>query len=758
MTRPDTLIDPAFCPQSLNKYASLMTNGNGYMGIRASHEEAYTLQTRGMYLAGLYHRAGKGEINELVNLPDVVAVDVTLNGTIFSLQSGEIMDWRRELDFASGELRRTLIWRAPDGARYSIESRRFVSAQRLPLFALTLCVTPLDGAATISLSTGIDATQTNHGRQHLDETQVRVFGQHLLQGIYTTQDGRNEIAVSAHCQLDGEVQRCFTAKERRLLQHNSVQAQAGQRVVLQKLSWITWTDERLESLESWGQQSLQALEACATLGYDALLAESADNWRGWWQSHRVQVASAQPDDQRALDFALYHLRAMTPAHDERCSIGAKGLTGEGYKGHVFWDTEVFLAPFHLFTDPAIARSLLRYRWRNLPGAHEKARRNGWQGALFPWESARSGEEETPEFAAINIRTGLRQKVASALAEHHLVADIAWAVVNYYHATGDRSFMSHEGMALLLETAKFWLSRAVEVNNRLEIHDVIGPDEYTEHVNNNAFTNYMAWHNVAQALHFARSLNCGDEAFIHRAEDFLRRLWRPDALPDGVLPQDDTFLSKPVIDLARYKAKAGKQTILLDYSRAEVNEMQILKQADVVMLTYMLPDLFSVDICRANLNFYEPRTIHDSSLSKAIHGIVAARGGEAQRGYGFWREGTLIDLGDDPHSCDDGIHAAATGAIWLGAVEGFAGVSVRNGDLHLNPCLPEQWQNLTFPLRWRQSEMVISLSHDAITITSSVPISLWLNAQPISVDGEGVYALLEAFSPKIGTATTRGGNS
>ena len=270
MTRPDTLIDPAFCPQSLNKYASLMTSGNGYMGIRASHEEAYTLQTRGMYLAGLYHRAGKDEINELVNLPDVVAVDVTLNGTVFSLQSGEIADWRRELDFASGELRRTFIWRAPDGARYAIESRRFVSAQRLPLFALTFAVTPLDGPATVSLSTGIDATQTNHGRQHLDETQVRVFGQHLLQGIYTTQDGRNEVAVSAHCRIDGEVQRCFTAKERRLLQHNSVQAQAGQRVVLQKLSWITWTDERLASLEGWGQQSLQALEACARLGYDAL--------------------------------------------------------------------------------------------------------------------------------------------------------------------------------------------------------------------------------------------------------------------------------------------------------------------------------------------------------------------------------------------------------------------------------------------------------------------------------------------------------
>lgn len=180
------LTEPAFCPHNLNKYASLMTTGNGYMGIRASHEEAYTLQTRGMYLAGLYHRAGKGEINELVNLPDVVGVEISLNGEIFSLTSGVIESWQRELDFASGELRRALTWRASGGARFAIESRRFVSAQKLPLFAMEVVVTPLDGDASIGISTGIDATMTNHGRQHLDETQVRVFGQHLMQGIYTT--------------------------------------------------------------------------------------------------------------------------------------------------------------------------------------------------------------------------------------------------------------------------------------------------------------------------------------------------------------------------------------------------------------------------------------------------------------------------------------------------------------------------------------------------------------------------------------------
>lgn len=667
MTRPVTLSEPHFSQHTLNKYASLMAQGNGYLGLRASHEEDYTRQTRGMYLAGLYHRAGKGEINELVNLPDVVGMEIAINGEVFSLSHEA---WQRELDFASGELRRNVVWRTSNGSGYTIASRRFVSADQLPLIALEITITPLDADASVLISTGIDATQTNHGRQHLDETQVRVFGQHLMQGSYTTQDGRSDVAISCCCKVSGDVQQCYTAKERRLLQHTSAQLHAGETMTLQKLVWIDWRDDRQAALDEWGSASLRQLEMCAQQSYDQLLAASTENWRQWWQKRRITVNGGEAHDQQALDYALYHLRIMTPAHDERSSIAAKGLTGEGYKGHVFWDTEVFLLPFHLFSDPTVARSLLRYRWHNLPGAQEKARRNGWQGALFPWESARSGEEETPEFAAINIRTGLRQKVASAQAEHHLVADIAWAVIQYWQTTGDESFIAHEGMALLLETAKFWISRAVRVNDRLEIHDVIGPDEYTEHVNNNAYTSYMARYNVQQALNIARQFGCSDDAFIHRAEMFLKELWMPEIQPDGVLPQDDSFMAKPAINLAKYKAAAGKQTILLDYSRAEVNEMQILKQADVVMLNYMLPEQFSAASCLANLQFYEPRTIHDSSLSKAIHGIVAARCGLLTQSYQFWREGTEIDLGADPHSCDDGIHAAATGAIWLGAIQGY----------------------------------------------------------------------------------------
>lgn len=753
MLNISVLNDPAFCPHSLNKYASVMACGNGYMGIRAAHEEDYTQQMRGMYLAGLYHCAGRHETNELVNLPDIIGVSLQLNREHFSLLKGEILHWERQLDFANGELTRSVTWRSPDGACFRIDSRRFVSLDQLPLTAMQFSITPLDDAAKISLGTGIDATQTNSGRQHLDEISVRVFDPHSLQGVYETQDGAAEIVISAWCHLSQKSESSFSAKNRRLTSHHSLTVLQGETVTLEKIVWVAHRRDKALSSETFARNALGELKACADRGYSALLDTSARAWKARWNSCRVEVMAEAYQDQIALDYAVWHLTAMTPAHDERVSIAAKGLTGEGYKGHVFWDTEIFLLPFHLFTQPQTARSLLRYRWLNLAGAREKARRNGWPGALFPWESAASGREETPEFAAINIRTGLRQKVASALAEHHIVADIAWAVVAYWQATGDDAFMRNEGLTLLTETATFWMGRATEVKGRLEIHDVIGPDEYTEHVNNNAYTNYLAHYNVANAVKFMQQFGPQETGFIEKAKDFLARVWLPEADENGVIPQDDTFLSKPVIDLSQYKKDAGKQTILLDYSRAEVNEMQILKQADVVMLNYLLPERFDPRQCRANMNFYEPRTIHDSSLSKAIHGIVAARCGDTQSAYRFWRDGADIDLGCDPHSSDEGIHAAATGAIWSGAVQGFAGLQVLNGELHLSPSLPSQWHCLSFPLQWQQTPLRVTIDSEGVTLDSPAPISLMLWGHRVTTHGRQAWRRSDFNLSVVGTATT-----
>ena len=247
----------------------------------------------------------------------------------------------------------------------------------------------------------------------------------------------------------------------------------------------------------------------------------------------------------------------------------------------------------------------------------------------------------------------------------------------------------------------------------------------------------------------------DAVFLANATRFLTRLWLPEANAEGVLPQDDTFMTKPAIDLSRYKAKAGKQTILLDYSRAEVNEMQILKQADVVMLNYLLPERFTPQQCAANLAFYEPRTIHDSSLSKAIHGIVTARCGDTEGAYVLWRDGVAIDLGDDPHSSDEGIHAAATGAIWSGVIQGFAGLQIVEGELHLAPKLPAHWRKLSFPLRWRNAQMRFSFEHDALTVESSAPVTLTLWGKTLNVSGLQAFARTDFLTPMNGTATTEG---
>ncbi|MBC1331778.1 glycoside hydrolase family 65 protein [Listeria booriae] len=698
-----------------NTYASLMTTGNGYLGIRAAFEEDYPEQTRGMFVAGIYNRAQGQVSSDLVNLPDVTQFWMELDGVIFSLFSGQVSEFRRELDLATGELLRELVWEHPNGKRFGLCFKRFVSKKKLHTVYSKVAVTCLTGEATVRIRTGIDGQQTNFGTQHLVEHSLRVFSETWMQGEYTTTQSEQRIAVTSMISQPGS----FAAKNRQLLVTVNQELTENQPFSVEKVSVVA------TSLETENPAEFGLLQIREAKSYDEALTESQNAWEKFWQDYRVTVSSKNDFDQLALDFAAYHLEVMTPSHDERFSVGAKGLTGEGYKGHVFWDTEIFIAPFHLYNHPEKARKLLRYRYLHLEQARDKAAKNGYQGALFPWESAFSGEEETPEFAAINVRTGKRQKVASAIAEHHIVADVAHAVVSYYEASQDELFMENEGLKILQDTARFWLSRAVLRDGKYVILDVIGPDEYTEHVDNNAYTNYLAHENVYQTLRFMSKYGQKHTAFYDLCEAFLRKIYLPQPNADKVIPQDDTFLSKPEIDLTGYKEKQGSQAILLDYSRAEVNEMQILKQADVVMLLYLMPNLFSQDIVSHNLDYYEQHTIHDSSLSKAIHAIVANRVGQQDLAYRFFEEACRIDLEAAPGGTDEGVHAASLGAIWLSTVFGFGGIAIMDGELHLNPRLPAEWERLDFSFVWHGERLEITLEqeHIAIRKQSTAPISI-----------------------------------
>ena len=703
-----------FDEEMLNKEAALMTTGNGYLGVRGVHEEKYRNQDRGFFVRGIFDRTVGTEAAELVNLPDITELELRINGELFSLNSPQVTDYQRFLDLSTGELIRSLKWQTEQGDRFKIINKRIVSQKNKEQIAFQLIVEPLDNDCEISVKTGIDGQVSNGGNQHLIERDIRVYDERVLVAEYETIESHLTLGLAMRLNKRGII----SAKNRKVQTSIQEACQKNAPFIFEKVVYI------FSSLENDYPQEAVKKAAEREIPYEQIAKTVKDSWDDFWSEHRVVIDSQNTFDQLALDFCCYHLQIMTP-DDPQFSVAAKGLTGEGYKGHVFWDTEIFILPFFLHNEPAIAKNLLKYRYFRLAGAKEKARQNNYLGALFPWESALTGYEETPKYAAINIRTGKRQIISSAVAEHHIVADIAYAVMDLYQTTTDQEFMDQYGKALLKETALFWISRGVEVNGRIEIHDVIGPDEYTEHVDNNAYTNYLAAYNVRSAL----DQQVGDEKLQQQFAHFLDKLYLPTINEVGLIPQDDTFLSKPVIDLSKYKEQAGNQLILTDYSRQEVIDQQILKQADLVMLFYLQPHLFDFETIKKNLYYYEDRTIHDSSLSKAIHAIVAARINEAEWAYEMFQAACRIDLNDRPHTSDEGIHGAALGAVWLAAIFGFAGIT-KGEILEINPQLPKAWKKIKFHFYWKDETITILMTQDAILLTKNSKAKL-----PIMIEGQ-----------------------
>ncbi|MGG5372447.1 glycosyl hydrolase family 65 protein [Enterococcus sp. AZ196] len=709
-----------FDEEMINKEATLMTIGNGYLGVRAVHEEKYRNQDQGFFVRGIFDQTVGTETAELVNLPDITELELRINGEIFSLNSPQITDYQRFLDLSTGELVRSLKWQTEQGDWFKITNKRIVSQKKKEQIAFQLIVEPLSRDCTLSVKAGIDGQVSNGGNQHLIERDLRVYDERVLVADYETIESHLSLGLAMRLNKSGAI----SAKNRKIQTSIQEACQRKDAFVFEKVVYVyssLETDDPFKAAKKAAQQEIT---------YEEIAAAAKESWAEFWLAHRVAVDSENAFDQLALDFSCYHLQIMTP-DDPQFSVAAKGLTGEGYKGHVFWDTEIFILPFFLHNKPAVAKSLLKYRYFRLAGAKEKARQNDYQGALFPWESALTGYEETPKYAAINIRTGKRQIISSAAAEHHIVADIAYAVMDLYQATADQEFMDQYGKELLKETALFWLSRGVEVNGRIEIHDVIGPDEYTEHVDNNAYTNYLAAYNVRSAL----EQQVGDPKLHQQFEYFLEHLYLPNINAEGLIPQDDTFLSKPVIDLSTYKEQAGNQLILSDYSRQEVIDQQILKQADLVMLFYLQPHVFDFATIKQNLYYYEDRTIHDSSLSKAIHAIVAARIHETEWAYEMFQAACKIDLNDLPHTSDEGIHGAALGAVWLAAIFGFAGIT-KNKVLEINPQLPRAWKQMSFQFHWKGENMAIDLTQDTLVLTKKTKKKL-----PIVIEG-ATYSLEE----------------
>jgi trehalose/maltose hydrolase-like predicted phosphorylase len=476
-------------------------------------------------------------------------------------------------------------------------------------------------------------------------------------------------------------------------------------------------DGALERIGAYGRDEREARAALAVAeqaGFERLLREHSEAWTQRWREADVAV-EGDAELQLAVRFALFHMMASVGDEGE-AAVGARGLSGSGYRGHVFWDSDVFVLPFLAATHPAAARAMLEYRVRRLDAARENARRLGYSGARFPWESAAAGEDVTPMHA--HLPTGEIARIRTGESEEHITADVAWAASCYLDWTGDEDFRNGAGRELLVETARYWASRVrFGADKRAHLYGVIGPDEYHEPVDDNAFTNVMARWNLRRAAEFEV-----DEA--ERAE-WLRIA---DALVDGYDPMSGLYEQfagffglEPLViaDFAPRRPIAADLLLGAERTRSA----QVLKQADVLMLHQLVPGETAPGSLLPNLDFYEPRTAHGSSLSPAVHAFLFARAGRFREALGALRIAARIDLDDLTGSTASGLHLATMGGLWQALAFGFAGVSPSGDALVVDPRLPPEWGALELGLRFRGSPFRLRIDRGGVTIDGSSDLML-----------------------------------
>lgn len=776
------LREDSFDAEHLGKCEAVMSLGNGYLGLRSATEEKYLGETRNLLINGTFNKFDPSAVTELPNAADMTAMEIRINNERFTLEQGTIDAYSRELNIKSAELKREIIWTSLNGDQVKLVFRRVVSLGRLHDFAIQIEITPLSGDVTVDMKSGIDGRVTNTGAQHFTDGNMRFYeGRYIQYVSKTTQSDitfvlntthrfwRNHENIEVPAQLNMDLRKVYGGY------HTEVKK--GETLKIEKYCNVYTTrdfDVQEKSVADIQALSLEQIKELAVIGYEKLAADTKEEWkRQVWDKVPITIEGSEQDN-FAIHFAQYHLRLMVPAHDNRMNIGAKGLSGEGYRGHCFWDTEIFLLPYYIFTQPEVARKLEEYRYLSLPGAHRKAEYNGYQGAMFPWESAWLDDGEvTPEYQGVDIATGLLIKVWSGFIEQHITADVAFGVWQYYTITGDQDYMDKYGYELIFDTARFWASRLEDKNRQIHetvneqgvteftetvtedglyhICDVVGPDEYKEHKTDNAFTNYLAVWNIKKAIEYYGLLKEEKKELFKVLDEKLNlehwykewvekvdKVFLPVPNECNVLPQDSTYLTLKDIDLSKYMAQNFVGGIFRDYNLTQINQIQVSKQADVLVLFFLLEDLFPHEVKAATWAYYSARTTHDSSLSLCTHAVLAADMREKEEAYKLFKKSTEIDLGPVMTTSNAGVHTASFGGIWQGVIYGFGGLRMLGGKLRIYPFLPNEWTKLTYSVIWHGQNLEVCATHEKVIVrnlTGTEKVELELCGQIVCLEEE-----------------------
>jgi trehalose/maltose hydrolase-like predicted phosphorylase len=747
---PWLIEETEFDPKKLHSGETVYTIGNGYFGTRGSFEEGYPKANPGTLLFGVFDKIAIAK-EELANAPDWLAIKLFVNEERFRLDQGKILDYNRTLDMQNGVLSRTVRWESPGGIRIRVTSKRFASLADEHVGVIRYSVTVEDqpergGKLNMLIWSALNMTVGTNDLIHWESVEQRRHGELVWLQAQTRHSSVQLVQTmsftSRDCEFQKELIRSDTSPSIRIYKDLAI----GETMTIEKVV-VMYTsrdvEDPLQTAIDHHHKILQASAYPAEIGnhymvqiedfryfnpcvqiepYETLFAEHKKAWQDYWQVSDV-IIEGDERAQQAIRYNIYQLRISASSHDSRYSIAAKGLTGFGYRGHVFHDTEIFMLPYFTYVHPDIARILLIYRYRLLPAARAKAKSNGYEGAQYPWESTLNGEETTPP-AIVHPETGELIPVLNGPLEIHISASIVHGVWQYWQITGDDEFMRDYGAEILLSTADFWSSRATwnPDSGQYEINNVIGPDEWHEHVNNNAFTNYMAKWNIEvalDALHWlnfnapgkanelSRQLNLDEKRLAHW-HDVITFIRIPQDKRTGLFEQFDGFFKLEPLDQEKYKGRKTSYQGILGIK--VVQYYQIIKQADVLMLLTTLDQQFDLKTKRVNWDYYYPITDHDygSSLTPAFHVILACELGLPETAYHMFMKGALVDLEDQRGNTDEGIHCACAGAVWQAAILGFAGLRFSEDGYTTNPSWPDGWTRLAFTCFHKGEQLSIDL--------------------------------------------------
>ena len=772
-----------FGASDLGKTESIFSVGNGYLGLRGNYEESRDAHVDGSYIHGFHETwpiqhaeeaFGFARVGQtIVNVPDAKVIRLYVDDEPLLLPVADLLDYDRTIDLRTGVLSRDILWRTPGGKRVRIRSRRMVSFTQRHLAVLTFEVTMLDDHAPVAISSQILNRQDGEDEYHVpsaamgegtDPRQAERFRRRVLIPKahwgdeelgrvvlgYQCAESKMTLAVAAdhHLETANQFTQHVTVEEDVAKMTYRVDAQPGHPISLTKV--VAYHTSRGVPARELIDRCRRTLDRAEEEGIDHQFAEQEEWLSRFWERSDVEV-SGQPEIQQAVRWNLFQI-AQASARAEGNGIPAKGVTGSGYGGHYFWDTEIYVLPFLTYTTPQASRAALRFRYNLLTAARKRAVQLTQRGVLFPWRTI-NGEEASAYYAA-------------GTAQYHIDADVSYALSQYVAATGDDDFLKREGIDILVETARMWADLGFwrsDEDGTFHIHGVTGPDEYTTVVNDNLFTNVMARFNLSRAARAVKDLKKSDKIAY---EQLSRRLkldeneleeWEKAAagmaIPFdshlGIHPQDLHFLEREVWDLGN--TPMDKRPLLLHFHPLVIYRFQVLKQADVVLALFLQGEHFTAEEKLADFEYYDPITTGDSTLSAVVQSIIAAEVGYHDLAIRYFLAALFVDLADRHSNTSDGVHVASVGGVWSALVCGFGGFRDQGGVFSIDPRLPQGWDSLTYRLTLKRTRVRVTVTQDAVelVVEDGRQASFVVRGEEVTVTlAEAVTVALKDQGPRL----------